>query len=79
MQPRIVGRVRDFLTEQVTAGALVPSLPLDDLALILVRITETFVYANLITGEEPDAVKVRQACAAMLGAPADPATFRKAS
>ena len=79
VQPRIVGKVREFLAEPVEAGDLTPALPIDDLALILVRITETFVYANLITGEEPDAVKVRQACAAMLGAPTHATRFRKAS
>ncbi|ALG85510.1 QsdR family transcriptional regulator [Gordonia phthalatica] len=79
VQPRIVGKVSEFLDERVDAGELAPSLPIDDLALILVRITETFVYANLITGEEPDAVKVRQACAAMLGAPTGGTGFRKAS
>lgn len=79
VQPRIVGKVSDFLVEHVDAGDLSPTLPVDDLALILVRITETFVYANLITGEKPDPVKVRQACAAMLGAPTEATGFRKAS
>ncbi|WP_026918424.1 QsdR family transcriptional regulator [Gordonia shandongensis] len=79
VQPRIVGRVAEVVVEQTDAGHLRPSLPVDDLALILVRITETFVYANLITGEEPDAAKVRQACAAMLGAAPASATMGRAS
>lgn len=79
VQPRIVDWVIALLNEQAEAGHLTPPLPLADLALILVRITETFVYANLITGEEPDATKVRQACAAMLGAPGGTAQVRRAS
>ncbi|MGB6246019.1 QsdR family transcriptional regulator [Gordonia sp. (in: high G+C Gram-positive bacteria)] len=67
VQPRIVEKICGLIQTEVDAGRLTPSLPVGDLALILVRITETFVYANLITGEEPDAVKVHQACAVMLG------------
>ncbi|MGO3327267.1 QsdR family transcriptional regulator [Gordonia sp. (in: high G+C Gram-positive bacteria)] len=66
VHPRIVDRVADFIDGEVLAGRLVPPLPVPDLALILVRITETFVYANVISGEEPDSEKVAQACRAML-------------
>lgn len=78
VQPRIVGWVSAFLAQCVEAGELELALPVDDLALILVRITETFVYANLITGEEPDAMKVRQACAVMLGGSAGASSIQKA-
>ncbi|GAA4683325.1 QsdR family transcriptional regulator [Gordonia humi] len=67
VQPRIVDRVAESIAVEVDAGRLHPPLPVGDLALILVRITETFVYATAITGEEPDADKVAQACGAMLG------------
>ncbi|WP_353108657.1 QsdR family transcriptional regulator [Gordonia sp. (in: high G+C Gram-positive bacteria)] len=67
VQPRIVERITEVIDDEVAAGHLTPPLPTPDLALILVRITETFVYANVITGEEPDAVKVGQACGALLG------------
>ncbi|EGD56715.1 QsdR family transcriptional regulator [Gordonia neofelifaecis] len=67
VQPRIVDKVAELVQAEVDAGAMTLPLPVHDLALILVRITETFVYANVITGEEPDAAKVAQACAAMLG------------
>ena len=67
VQPRIVAKVAEFIDVEVDAGRLEPPLPVPDLALILVRITETFVYANIISGEEPDAQKVAQACGAMLG------------
>lgn len=67
VQPRIVERITEVIDDEVAAGRLTPPLPTPDLALILVRITETFVYANVITGEEPDAVKVGQACGALLG------------
>ncbi len=67
VQPRIVERITEVIDDEVAAGRLTSPLPTPDLALILVRITETFVYANVITGEEPDAVKVGQACGALLG------------
>ncbi|WP_143965651.1 QsdR family transcriptional regulator [Gordonia zhaorongruii] len=68
VQPRIVNRLIGILDEEVSAGRLVPPVPTPDLALILVRITETFVYGNVAGGDEPDAEKVRQACGALLGA-----------
>ncbi|MCF8609985.1 TetR family transcriptional regulator [Gordonia sp. HY285] len=67
VQPRIVERVAAFIDYEVVAGRLDPPMPVPDLALILVRITETFVYANVISGEEPDAAKVAQSCGALLG------------
>ncbi|GEE03905.1 hypothetical protein nbrc107696_43510 [Gordonia spumicola] len=67
VQPRIIERIAEVIAEEIAAGSMVPPLPVPDLALILVRITETFVYATVISGEEPDAEKVRQACGALLG------------
>ncbi|KJR07467.1 QsdR family transcriptional regulator [Gordonia sihwensis] len=67
VQPRIVGKIRELVQAEIDAGEMSSPLPIDDLALILVRITETFVYTNLITGREPDAAKASQACAAILG------------
>lgn len=76
VQPRIVDRVAAFIDDEVLTGRLDPPLPVPDLALILVRITETFVYANVISGEEPDAQKVAQACGAMFGVNAAAAATR---
>ncbi|MFT4126143.1 MAG: QsdR family transcriptional regulator [Gordonia sp. (in: high G+C Gram-positive bacteria)] len=65
---RVVAGVEDLVRTEVDAGALHPPLPVHDLAFLLVRITESFIYTNTISGEAPDAIKVWQACAVLLGA-----------
>lgn len=67
VQHRIVAKIEALLAGEVAAGTLEPPLPVHDLAFLLVRITETFVYTNIISGERPDAAKVVQASAALLG------------
>ncbi|MFC6010749.1 QsdR family transcriptional regulator [Nocardia lasii] len=69
VQHHIVAKVEAMLADEVAAGNLVPPLPIHDMAFLLVRIGESFVYTTVISGEEPDAVKVHQASAALLGAP----------
>ena len=64
---RIVAKFEDFLrAEAENAGVKLP-LPIPDLAFLLVRIAESFVYSDVIGGSEPDAGKVRLASAALLG------------
>lgn len=69
VQNRIADRLAEVVVEEVESGALAPSLPVPDLAFLLVRLAETFVYSDMITGGEPDVDKVRVACAALLGVP----------
>ncbi|WP_336081144.1 QsdR family transcriptional regulator [Nocardia sp. SSK8] len=66
VQRRFVAVIADLLTEAISAGELDPPLPVPELALLLARITETFIYADVISGEEPDAAKVVQASLVML-------------
>jgi AcrR family transcriptional regulator len=54
-QRRIIGAFRDLLAEEADAGRLDLPVDLDDLAYALVRIAESYVYRELITGEQPDA------------------------
>ncbi|MFT4081630.1 MAG: QsdR family transcriptional regulator [Nocardioides sp.] len=65
-QARMVGLVERLVGEEVDAGRLSLSLPSHDTAYLIVRIGEAFIYADLITGEPPDATKVTQAVAALL-------------
>ncbi|MFE6920926.1 QsdR family transcriptional regulator [Nocardia sp. NPDC057663] len=67
VQRRFVAVIAELLTEEISAGALDPPLPVPELALLLARITETFIYADVISGEEPDAAKVIQASLVLLG------------
>jgi AcrR family transcriptional regulator len=53
IQRRYVALTETLLEEEVTAGRLRSPLPLHDLAYLLVRLSESFTYADLIAGEEP--------------------------
>jgi hypothetical protein len=67
VQGRVVAKVEHLLQEEITQGNLKPPLPPHDLAYLIVRIIESFLYADIITGEQPDTAKVEQAIAALLG------------
>jgi hypothetical protein len=66
VQRRVVAKVEDLLHEEIAQGNLKPPLPPHDLAYLIVRIIESFLYADIIAGEQPDTAKVEQAIAALL-------------
>jgi hypothetical protein len=51
---RFVAAWREVMCEQVEAGHLQPSLPLDELAYLFVRIGESVLYTDLLAGRPPD-------------------------
>lgn len=65
-QASVVAAVEKLIVEHHATSAL--SFPLEphDLAYLLVRITESFVYTDLITGEVPSAKNARMAFFALL-------------
>lgn len=65
VQRHVVVRFELLLCEEVDAGWPPPMEPAN-LAYLIVRIIESFIYADLITGEAPDPRKVRKAVAALL-------------
>jgi AcrR family transcriptional regulator len=65
-QRRTTAELESLLSGEVTAGRLVPPLPVPDLAYLLVRIGESFVYTDVITGDAPDAGKAHAAVTALL-------------
>jgi len=67
IQRRYVAAVEELLATHVPAAGS-PGLPQHDLAYLIVRISETFSYADLIAGEEPSAERARAAFALVLGA-----------
>jgi AcrR family transcriptional regulator len=69
MQRRSIAAVTEQLTEQVSAGALEPALDPEDLAYVIVRIVESYLFSDLITGTEPDVDKAIGAIYALLHAP----------
>ena len=57
VQERMIAVARELLAEQVAAGELAPALDLDTLAYLIVRVNESFLYSDVITGSEPDVDK----------------------
>jgi AcrR family transcriptional regulator len=60
-QPRLIGAVHGLLVHEQEAGHLTASYPLDDLAFLVVRVMETFVYVEHIAGEQPDPKRAARA------------------
>jgi AcrR family transcriptional regulator len=69
MQRRSIAAMRAQLEEQVKDGAFSAPLNLDDLAYLIVRIVESYLFSDVITGSEPDVGKAVDAIAVLLHAP----------
>ncbi|HEX6394273.1 MAG TPA: QsdR family transcriptional regulator [Acidimicrobiales bacterium] len=66
LQGHLVETMRDMLAAELTAGRLDPPMGLDDLAYIIIRLGESFMYTDIITGGNPDPDKARRAVLALL-------------
>jgi AcrR family transcriptional regulator len=66
LQQHVVASFERLLEQERDRGHLDPALELHDLAYLVVRIVESFTYADLITGDPPDAAKAELAVAALL-------------
>lgn len=54
-QQRLVALVHELIVADTAAGLLASPVPADDLAYTVVRVVESYVYLEVITGEAPDA------------------------
>jgi len=54
IQERMIAVARELLDERIEAGELEPALDVDTLSYLMVRVSESFIYSDLITGSEPD-------------------------
>ena len=68
-QQRLISAVRVLIEEQVAAVGYEPPLEPETLAYVLVRIGESFIFNDVITGTEPDLTKAVQASRVLLHAP----------
>ncbi|MEU6701400.1 QsdR family transcriptional regulator [Pseudonocardia sp. NPDC046786] len=68
VQAHVVGIFERMISQERDRGNLEHALDPHDLAYLVVRIVESFVYADTITGDAPDATKVRASVAALLHA-----------
>lgn len=60
-QPRLIGAVHALLVREQGAGHLGGDYPLDDLAFLVVRVVEGFVYVEHIAGEAPEPERAARA------------------
>lgn len=77
VQREIVACVEALLKQEQDRGNLAHPLALHDLAYLIVRIAESFIYNDVITGERPDSDKARIAIASLLGDPPVPSSAPK--
>lgn len=78
VQARAIARVRELLDREVAQGALVLALPADTLAYLVVRVCESFLYADIISGQRVDMNDAALAVQLLLSGRVDaPATGRR--
>jgi AcrR family transcriptional regulator len=66
LQRRVVERFRDVLVEARDRRGLRLRLDPETLAFVMVRIAESFLWSDLITGEAPDLAKAEEVTGALL-------------
>jgi hypothetical protein len=54
-QPRLIAAIERLLREEADADRLDLPVDLHELAYVIVRLIESYIYLDLITGEDPDA------------------------
>ncbi|HRQ64822.1 MAG TPA: QsdR family transcriptional regulator [Xanthomonadaceae bacterium] len=67
VQARSIDFVRALIEQEATAGHLAPPMKPDDLAFLVVRIAESFLYGDQISGREPDIACATDAIRILLG------------
>jgi hypothetical protein len=67
-QQRMVDAFEGLLVQEHQTNAMRLPLPAHDLAYVITRIAESFIYSDLIVNETPDASKAATAIGALLGA-----------
>jgi AcrR family transcriptional regulator len=76
-QGRLIAVVQDLIEEQIRSASYQPPLEPSTLAYLLVRIGESFIFNDVITGSEPDLAKAAQASRVLLHAPPAPDRRRR--
>ena len=54
VEHRVITSVRALIDAQVTGGHLEPAMDTQSLAYVITRIAESFLYRDVLTGEQPD-------------------------
>ena len=77
VQARMIATARDLLREQIEAGALEPALDVDTLAYLVIRVAESFLYSDIITGTDPDIATAVEVVRVLQHAPPHPRRRRR--
>ncbi|MGH8081551.1 MAG: QsdR family transcriptional regulator [Lysobacter sp.] len=72
VQERVIGKMRELLQHQADQGALVLSLNVDTLAYLIVRLCESFIYADVISGQRADSAEAGLAVELLLSGKVEP-------
>lgn len=72
VESRCVAAVRNLIEGEVAAGHLLPSMDVDSLAYVIVRIAESFLYRDVISGDDatPDVETATKAIGLLFAAQA---------
>ena len=77
VQHRCTVAITELIDQLAEDGEMQPALPSDELAYIIVRITESFLYRDVITGGEADIEAAIAAIRILLQAAPEPSRARK--
>ncbi|MGO1070744.1 QsdR family transcriptional regulator [Lysobacter sp. CA199] len=72
VQERVIGKVRELLQHQSEQGALSLPLNVDTLAYLIVRLCESFLYADVISGQRVDPAEAGLAIELLLSGKVEP-------
>jgi len=77
VEQRCVGAVRALIETEVAQGQLQPAMDTNSLAYVIVRIAESFLYRDVISGDDPDIRTATKAIGLLFAAQAAPKRPRK--
>ena len=69
VEHRVISLVRALIDAEVARGDLEPAMDTGSLAYVITRIAESFLYRDVITGDEPDIETATKAISLLFGAP----------
>ncbi len=72
VEGRVIGAVKALIDGEVAAGHLKPAMDNASLAYVIVRIAESFLYRDVISGDEPDIGTATKAIGLLFSAQAAP-------
>ncbi|MBA2543784.1 MAG: TetR/AcrR family transcriptional regulator [Deltaproteobacteria bacterium] len=72
VEGRVIAAVRELIEGEAAAGYMQPKIDVDSLAYVIVRIAESFLYRDVLTGDPPDVETATKAIGMVFAAQAAP-------